>query len=128
MIPGICLAFGVTALAIFLVPVGLIAGVALGSRSRAVDSMGGLAGVGVILLWIGSINLDYQPCHSHAARLILAPGAPTSASFSCGGVNGLPWMIFGASAMAVAIVLYLLMTPPAVSGDGSPGAVSLAGH
>jgi len=128
MIPGICLALGVTARGIFVVPAGLIAGVALGSRSRAVDSLGGLAGVGVIVVWIGSINLDYQHCRSHTAHLSLAPGGPTSASFSSGGVNGLPWMILSASAMAVAIVLYLLMTRPKVSGDGSAAAVSLPGH
>jgi hypothetical protein len=117
MIPGICLGFGVTSLGIFLVPVGLITGVALRSRSRTVDSIGGLAGLGAVVLWIGAINLDYQACGSHAPRFILPPGAPTSTSFSCGGVNGLPWMILGASAAAVAIALYLLMTRSASSGD-----------
>ena len=80
----------------------------------------------MIVAWIGSINLDYRACSSHAVRLTLTPGGPPSASYSCGGVNGLPWLIVGLSAPAVAIALYLLITRSTASGGQSTRAPALS--
>jgi hypothetical protein len=127
MLPGTCLAFGVSALGIFAVPLGLVLIVALCWRRPTVEAFGLLAGLGVIVTWIWSINLNYRACTSHAASLTLAPGGPRSASYSCGGINGLPWIIVGVSGVIAAIVLYLLTSRPPMRHSKPTGAPSLSG-
>lgn len=127
MMPGICLAFAVSALGIFVVPLGLVLVVALCWRRPTAEAFGLLAGLGVIVAWIGSINLDYRACTSHAVGLTLAPGGPRSASYSCRGINGLPWIIVGVSAVIAAIVLYLLTSSPPMPRGKPTRAPSLSG-
>jgi hypothetical protein len=119
MMPGICLALGVSALGVFAVPLGLVLVSALAWRRPTGDALGLLAGLGVIVAWIGSVNFEYRACSTQAVRLTLVPGAPRSASYSCGGVSGLPWLIVGLSTVAVAIILYLLTTRATASGGKS---------
>jgi hypothetical protein len=126
MMPGICLAGGVSALGVFVVPLGLVLVAVLAWRRPTADALGLLGGLGVIVAWIGSINLDYQACSSRAVRLILTPSGPRSASYSCGGVNGLSWLIVGISAAAVAIALYLLTTRSTAPGDQPTGTTALS--
>jgi hypothetical protein len=117
MLPGMCFAFVVTAVGVFMVPVGLALVVWLFGRRPGVDAFGLLAGIGTVVVWIGSINLNYHACSSGPASLSLpASGAARFVSYSCGGVNGVPWMIVGACAVIAAVVLYLVATrsaPPA---------------
>lgn len=110
MLPGICLASGVTALGIFIAPVGLVLIGGLAWRRPTVDALGLLAGVGASVAWLGSINLGYRACSSNHGELSLSPGGPGSVSYSCGGVNGPAWMIVGVCVVAAAAVLYLVMT------------------
>jgi hypothetical protein len=115
MAPGVCLAFGVTALGVFMLPVAVVLVVVLTRRRSSADAWGLLAGLGVVVAWIGSINLDYRACSSHSVHLSLA-ATGRSVSFSCGGVDGLPWLIVGGCAAGVAIVLYVLVTRSRLDG------------
>jgi hypothetical protein len=119
MTPGVCLAFGVTALGILTLPVGVVIIAVLGLRRPTAEAWGLLAGIGVIVAWIGSLNLDYRGCTSNAAHLTLTVAGRSSATYSCGGVNGLPWLIAGGCAAGVAVLAYVLMTCLRPS-DGKP--------
>jgi hypothetical protein len=110
MLPGACLALGVSALGIFALPVAAVLILVLSQRRATVDALGVLAGLGAIGAWIGSLNLNHQACSSHATRAALAPGGAQSISYSCGGINGTPWLIIGIGMAAVAIGLYIMMT------------------
>ncbi len=110
MLPGVCVAFGVTALGIFIVPVGLVLIICLAWRRATVDALGLLAGVGAIVAWVGSINLGYRACSSRHPALSLTPGGARSISYSCGGVNGLAWLIVGVCMLAAAVALYLVIS------------------
>jgi hypothetical protein len=110
MLPGACLALGVSALGVFALPVAAILIFVLSQRRSTVDALGLLAGLGAIVAWIGSLNLNHQACSSHTTRATLAPGGAQSISYSCGGIDGKPWLIMGIGIAAVAIALYLLMT------------------
>jgi hypothetical protein len=110
MLPGACLALGVSALGIFALPVAVVFILVLSRRRATVDALGLLAGLGVIGAWIGSLNLNHQACSSNATRATLTPGGAQSISNSCGGINGTPWLIIGIGMATVAIGLYILMT------------------
>lgn len=111
MLPGICFAFAVTAVGVFVVPIGLALVAWLLGRRPRVDAFGLLAGIGTVVAWIGSINLDYHACSSgHVSLSLSASSAARSVSYSCGGVNGVPWMIAGGSAVVAAIAVYLVAT------------------
>jgi hypothetical protein len=110
MPPGACLALGVSAFGIFALPVAVVLILVLSQRRWTVDALGLLAGLGAIVAWIGSLNLNHQACSSHATRATLAPGGAQSISYSCGGINGTPWLIIGIGMAAVAIALYIPLT------------------
>jgi hypothetical protein len=120
MTPGVCLAFGVTALGIFTLPVGVLIVAVLRLRRPTAEAWGLLAGIGAIVAWIGSLNLDYRACTtSNAGHLTLTVAGRSSTTYSCGGVNGLPWLIVGGCAAGVAILAYVLMTRLRMN-DGKP--------
>jgi hypothetical protein len=107
MLPGACLALGVSALGIFALPVAAVLILVLSRHRASVDALGLLAGLGAIVAWIGSLNLNHQACSSHAT---LTPGGAQSVSYSCGGIDGTSWLIIGIGMAAVAVALYMLMT------------------
>ncbi len=104
---------------LFMVPAGLILVVALSRYRPTIAAFGLVAGLGLGAAWLGSINLDYRACQSHAARLTLAPNGPRSTSYSCGGINGLSWTLVGISVAIAVIILFLLMSRPPKAG-GKP--------
>ncbi len=120
MLPGACLAFDVSSLGVFLVPLGLLLALGLARRRAGVDALGLLAGLGAIIAWIGSLNLDYRACSSGSVTLMLSPRGPHSVSYSCGGVNGVPWVIAGTCAVAGALAWYLIATPPSLPAGANP--------
>jgi hypothetical protein len=127
MAPGVCLAFGVTALGVFILPLGVVLVAVLARLRSTVDAWGALGGLGAIIAWIGIINLNYRACSSHAVHLSLATTAGGSASFSCGGVDGLTWLIVGGCAAGAAIAMYVLMTRSQLDGGEPASAPSLVG-
>jgi hypothetical protein len=88
-LPGVCIAFGVSALGVLMLPVGLVLVLVLSAWRGGAAALGLLAGVGgVVLTWIGSRHLDYQTCSAVHERARLAPGAPGRVDYSCGGIDG----------------------------------------
>jgi hypothetical protein len=105
--PGACFAVSISALAIFALPLGILAALALRRRSGGGEALGLLAGVGIVTAVLGSIHLHYQACSASGGSLVLQVGQ-TSVGSSCGGVDGVSWLIVGVVLTAAAAILYLL--------------------
>jgi len=106
-LPGACFALSISALAIFTLPLGILAVLALQRRSGGRGALGLLAGIGVAIGAIGSIHVQYQAC-SATNRTLVVPVGQTSVGSFCGGVDGIPWLIAGFVLTATAVILYLL--------------------
>jgi hypothetical protein len=104
-LPGACFALSISALAIFALPLGILVALALRRRSGGREELGLLAGVGIIIGAVGSIHMHYQACSATGGSLVL-PAGHTSVSSSCGGVDGVPWLIVGVLLTAGALILY----------------------
>ena len=104
---GACVALGAVVFGVLIVPIGLVLVMVLSRWRTRAAAVGFLAGVGGVITGIGGAHLDYQACNSTHERAHLAPGTDRSIGYSCGGVNGLPWMIVGIVLIAVALLLYL---------------------
>jgi hypothetical protein len=99
---GACFALGVTAVGVFTVPLGALMAVWLArSRRSARELLGLFEGAGTIFVLIGALNLDYRSCPS--GTVFLSPGQH---GFSCGGVDGTPWLIVGVAAMLLIALTY----------------------
>ena len=124
VLPGACFALSISVLGIFTLPLGILAALALGRRSGGREALGLLAGVGIVLGVVGSIHLHYQACSASGGSLVLRVGQ-TSVGSSCGGVDGVPWLIVGVVLTAAAAVLYLLASRD--SSGPRPAVAPLAG-
>ena len=105
--PGACFGLSISALAIFALPLGILAVLVLRKRSGGREALGLLAGIGVVVAVIGSTHVRYQACSATGGSLFLRIGQ-TSVGSSCGGVDGIPWLIAGVVLTAAAAILYLL--------------------
>jgi len=123
-LPGACFALSISALAFFALPLGILAALALRRRSGGREALGLLAGAGVVIGVLGSIHLHYQACSATSGSLVLRAGQ-TSVGSSCGGVDGVLWLIVGTVATAAAAMLYLLASRGS-SGKG-PAVAPLVG-
>ncbi len=115
-LPGACFALSISWLAIFALPLGILAVLVLRKASGGREPLGLLAGVGVVIGVIGSIHVHYQACSATGGSLFLRVGQ-TSVGSSCGGVDGIPWLIAGFVLTAGAVILYLLASRRS-SGNG----------
>jgi hypothetical protein len=97
----------ITALAIFSLPLGILAVFVLRRRSGGRGALGLLAGIGVVTGIIGSTHVHYQVCSATRGTLVLGVGQ-TSVGSSCGGLDGIPWLIVGFGLTAAAVIVYLL--------------------
>jgi hypothetical protein len=108
VLPGACFGLLISELlAIFTLPVGILAVLVLRRHSGGREALGLLAGIGVVIGAIGSIHVHYQACSATGGSLFLRVGQ-TSVGSSCGGVDGIPWLIAGVVLTATAVILYLL--------------------
>lgn len=99
---GACLALGVTALGVFTFPLGLVVVVWLmRTRRSGREALGLLEGAGAVVVLVGALNLDYRSCASGPVFLHSVRGGS-----SCGGVEGLSWLVVGAVVMLLAAVAY----------------------
>ena len=105
-IVGAALALSVSQLAIVTVPLGAVLIGFLARRSNGRDVVGAVVGAGAVGVLIGVINLDYRPCPSNGV-LVLPVG---EREVSCGGFDGLPWLVVGASAMLAGVLSYGILT------------------
>jgi hypothetical protein len=104
---GACFGLSISALAIFTLPLGILAVLVLRRRSGGREALGLLAGFGVVMGAVGSIHMHYQACSATGGSLFLRVGQ-THVGSSCGGVDGIPWLIDGVVLVATAAILYLL--------------------
>jgi hypothetical protein len=108
-LPGACFGLSISALAILTLPLGILAVLVLRRRSGGREVLGLLAGIGVVIGAIGSGHMHYQACSATGGSLFLRVGQ-TSVGSSCGGVDGILWLIAGVFLTATAVILYLLAT------------------
>lgn len=107
VLPGACFGLSLSALAIFTLPLGILAVLVLRRRSGGPEALGLLAGVGAVIGAIGTIHVHHQACSATGGSLFLRVGQ-TSVGSSCGGVDGIPWLIAGVVLTAIAVILYVL--------------------
>jgi hypothetical protein len=105
--PGACLATGISQIGVFTIPAGLLLALVLSRVAGGNEALGLLEGVGAVGLVIGLINLDYRPCPT-SETITLAPGEQIEAS--CGGLDGLPFLVAGLALMAIGLIAYRWMT------------------
>ena len=113
-LPGACFALSISALAIFTLPLGILAVLVLRRRSGGRGALGLLAGIGMVIGVIGSIHVHYQACSATRGSLVV-PVGQTSVGSSCGGVDGIPWLVAGFVLTAGAVILYFLASRRASS-------------
>lgn len=102
---GACYGFAVSQIGLLTVPVGmLLTAWLVRARRTGRELLGLAAGVGAVSVLVGGLNLDYRPCPTDG--VVLAYG---QTEFSCGGFDGLPWLIVGVMAVVVAGVAYALL-------------------
>jgi hypothetical protein len=93
-VAGACLALIVSVVGTFTVPVGLVLVGLLYWRGRGTEALGLFEGAGMVIAFVGLINLDYHPCPG--GTVVLTHG---ETSFECGGFDGTPWLVVGAVLM-----------------------------
>lgn len=73
--------------------------------------LGSLIGVGLLCLLVAFLSRDYEPCPGEP--VILNPGDP---SFSCGGMNPVPWLVVGILLSGAGAIGYFIF----MARKGSP--------
>ena len=77
------------------------------SRAPAIrESLGLVLGAGVVVLLVGLLNRDYEPCPP-GGRLWIPPSAPPGTSVSCGGMDPTPWLRSGVALCGVGLIAYV---------------------
>lgn len=112
MLAGAGYGMGISQVGLFTIPAAALLTVGLvrsGATGR--EMLGVVEGVGGVGVAVGVIHLDFNPCPSNGTQgtFVLAPG---QTSASCGGFDGLPWLIAGLVVMAGALVAFWLLTRP----------------
>ena len=78
------------------------------SRAPAIrESLGLVLGAGVVVLLVGLLNRDYEPCPP--GGLSIPPGAPPGTSVSCGGSDPAPSFASGFTLRALALVAFFAL-------------------
>lgn len=104
---GVCIGLSLSALALVTLPLAVILTVTFRRHGRSRDLLGVVAGVGIAVAFVGSLHTNYQACSS---ALLLRHGG---AVYSCGGVDGLRWLIVGVVAAVAALAVYWYTAPRA---------------
>lgn len=93
---------GAASIGLFLLPFAVVTVALLLRRGGPwPEVVGGAAGLGVVLLVLAALNLDYSPCTEEGISL-----EPGERSASCGGWNPLPFAVVGAMLLTAAVVAY----------------------
>jgi hypothetical protein len=98
---GVCVTLVVSQIGLFTLPIGLVLALIFSRGSRGREMLGLLEGAGGVSAVIGLVNLNYRPCSG--GPLLLQPG---QSSISCGGFDGIPWLIAGLATMTLAAAVY----------------------
>ncbi|HEX2703982.1 MAG TPA: hypothetical protein VHM72_11205 [Solirubrobacteraceae bacterium] len=100
-LPGACFAISVTALGWYPLLLATPMAVALGRFSHGRERLGLLAGVGIAVVFLGSLHTNYQACRPFAV-------GHAGVVYSCGGIDGTQWLIVGTAITLAAATLYWL--------------------
>jgi formate hydrogenlyase subunit 3/multisubunit Na+/H+ antiporter MnhD subunit len=100
---GACIGLSLSALALVTLPLAVILTVAFRRRSRRRELLGVVAGVGIAVAFFGSLHAEYEACSS--TRF----GGHGGIVYSCGGVDGLRWLVVGLAAAIAALMGYWYM-------------------
>ncbi|MGH9227041.1 MAG: hypothetical protein ACRD2W_25425 [Acidimicrobiales bacterium] len=92
---------------LLILPLAVVALIAAGRRARPWPEVAGfLPGLGTGAgLFVGLVNLGSSPCPSSGSASV-GPGAATS-SYSCGGLDPVPWLVGGAILVVLGFAVYL---------------------
>jgi hypothetical protein len=90
----------------FVLPIAVIAVVVAARRNRAWPEapMGALAGAGTNFLYVAFMNRDSSPCPPGPIHSTLSNGQ----SFSCGGLDPIPWLTAGALLVVAGVLGYVV--------------------
>ncbi|MDH3605735.1 MAG: hypothetical protein OER12_01925 [Acidimicrobiia bacterium] len=104
---------GAASVGLFVLPFGMILfGLSIAYAPDTRDRWGVLAGVGAIGVFIGVLNLNYQPCDE--GWVTVPPGED---SYSCGGFDGRPILAIGLLLIVVALIMYRRARANAATSD-----------
>jgi hypothetical protein len=95
----------------FIFPFALLAIALAARRNRAWPeaATGGPTGVGTICLYLAFVRRGYSPCPEMPIRIQIHPGESGSGSFSCGGLQPLPFLTVGLLLVAAGVAGYLVL-------------------
>jgi hypothetical protein len=104
-LPGACFAVSVTALGWYPLLLAILTGIVFARFSHGRERLGVLAGIGIAVVFLGSLHTNYQACRpfmlGHAGVV-----------YSCGGIDGTHWLIVGTALTLAAATLSWLHGPP----------------
>lgn len=112
--------FGAFGVGILVLPVGAASALLLTVRAhRWPDSLGILAGLGLLAVSVSFLNRHFNRCPLEPPTVTRQPGfrAP-----QCGGLNPFPWLIVGILLLVIAIASYSVLR---MSRPDNPGGSEL---
>lgn len=72
--------------------------------------LGAFIGTGLMCLLVAFGNRDYVPCPSESLGSAGTSLGPGQGSFSCGGMNPVPWLVVGILLTGTGVIGYFLFT------------------
>jgi hypothetical protein len=101
----------------------LACGLLLVREHRWPETLGGVAGVGLICLVIAFLNRGSSPCPSSGMSVSAEDAAslPAGSSIECGGLAPGPWLLAGGVLVAIGIGGYALLRPARRAGRSLAG-------
>lgn len=110
-------ALGLASIGIFVLPFAIAGTAAVRNRARFwPDGLGMGAGIGIMAIVIGVLNLGYRPCPSGSISL-----GPGQTSFECGGFDPVPWFVAGSLLVAASVLAYLFVRDRGAQASTSAG-------
>lgn len=99
-------ALGAMTIGRFILPFAAVVLVVAALRHRAWPEglCGALTGVAAVLLFVAIGNRDFSPCLPEHQTMVLRRGQ----SFSCGGLDPMPWLLLGVPMLVTGVAGYAL--------------------
>jgi hypothetical protein len=102
---------GLASIGMFIFPFALLAIALAARRNRAWPeaATGAPTGAGIICLYVAFVQRGYSPCPEMPIRIQIHPGGSGRGSFSCGGLQPLPFLTVGLLLVVAGVVGYLVL-------------------
>jgi hypothetical protein len=99
---------GAASIGLFLLPAALLALLVVSWFVRLWPEIAGvLEGAAALSLFVGISNLGTTPCPASGSHTVRV-GADPGATWSCGGMEPLPWLLVGFALAGVGVGVYAL--------------------